>query len=127
EPHAYEAYPARTCLYFNHFADVPGPILDVVVRKDRYLLSFPSDDGLTAVAVGWPRAEFPRVRADAERAYWDAIDQAPAFAARVRAGTPVEPLRGTAETPMYLRTPYGPGWALLGDAGCRVDPITGEG
>jgi flavin-dependent dehydrogenase len=26
-----------------------------------------------------------------------------------------------------LRKPYGPGWALVGDAGCRVDPITGQG
>ena len=28
---------------------------------------------------------------------------------------------------MFLRQPSGPGWALVGDAGCRVDPITGQG
>jgi flavin-dependent dehydrogenase len=28
---------------------------------------------------------------------------------------------------MFLRKPFGPGWALVGDAGCRVDPITGQG
>jgi 2-polyprenyl-6-methoxyphenol hydroxylase-like FAD-dependent oxidoreductase len=39
----------------------------------------------------------------------------------------VEPFRGTAEAPAYLRVPWGSGWALVGDAGCRVDPITGQG
>ena len=26
-----------------------------------------------------------------------------------------------------MRQPWGKGWALVGDAGCRVDPITGQG
>ena len=39
----------------------------------------------------------------------------------------VEPFRGTADLPSFLRTPWGKGWALVGDAGCRVDPITGQG
>src|SRR5204862_5358734 len=37
------------------------------------------------------------------------------------------PFRGTADLPFFLRKPYGQGWALVGDAGCRVDPITGQG
>ena len=27
----------------------------------------------------------------------------------------------------YFRTPYGPGWALVGDAGLAMDPVTGQG
>ena len=27
----------------------------------------------------------------------------------------------------FFRKPYGPGWALVGDAGHEVDPITGHG
>lgn len=26
-----------------------------------------------------------------------------------------------------MRRPYGPGWALIGDAGCTKDPITAQG
>ena len=29
--------------------------------------------------------------------------------------------------PEYFRKPYGPGWALLGDAGYHKNPITGMG
>ena len=34
---------------------------------------------------------------------------------------------GTAGVPNYFRTPYGPGWALVGDAGYCKDPITAQG
>jgi flavin-dependent dehydrogenase len=82
---------------------------------------------LTCVAIGWKRAEFSRVRADVEGEFLSALESAPDLADRVRAARRVEPFRGTADLPMYLRVPSGPGWALVGDAGCRVDPITGEG
>jgi 2-polyprenyl-6-methoxyphenol hydroxylase-like FAD-dependent oxidoreductase len=39
----------------------------------------------------------------------------------------VEALRGTADLPAVVRVPWGPGWALVGDAGWRLDPITGQG
>ena len=34
---------------------------------------------------------------------------------------------GTAGVPNYFRKPYGPGWALVGDAGYDKDPITAQG
>jgi 2-polyprenyl-6-methoxyphenol hydroxylase-like FAD-dependent oxidoreductase len=34
---------------------------------------------------------------------------------------------GTADLPNFFRKPYGPGWALVGDAGYHKDPITGYG
>ena len=34
---------------------------------------------------------------------------------------------GTAGVPNYFRRPYGPGWALVGDAGYNKDPITAQG
>ena len=34
---------------------------------------------------------------------------------------------GTADLPNFFRKPYGPGWALVGDAGYHKDPITGQG
>jgi flavin-dependent dehydrogenase len=123
----YDFQPSQTCAYYSHWADLPSPELDVFVRPRQYLLTFPVDDGLTCVGIGWPRSEFARVRSDLEAEFERALDTVPSLAARVRAGRRVEPLRGTADLPSYLRTPYGRGWALVGDAGCRVDPITGQG
>jgi 2-polyprenyl-6-methoxyphenol hydroxylase-like FAD-dependent oxidoreductase len=34
---------------------------------------------------------------------------------------------GTADTGGRFHRPYGPGWALVGDAGLVLDPITGQG
>ena len=34
---------------------------------------------------------------------------------------------GTADLANFLRVPYGPGWALVGDAGYHKDPQTGQG
>jgi flavin-dependent dehydrogenase len=34
---------------------------------------------------------------------------------------------GTADTRNFFRKPYGPGWALVGDAGYHRDPVTGLG
>ena len=47
--------------------------------------------------------------------------------ARIRAGRRAERFRGTPDLPAYFRQPCGPGWALVGDAGLLLDPITGQG
>lgn len=44
------------------------------------------------------------------------IEQAPDFAKRLRSATREAPFAGTG-VPNYFRKPYGPGWALVGDAG----------
>jgi 2-polyprenyl-6-methoxyphenol hydroxylase-like FAD-dependent oxidoreductase len=51
---------------------------------------------------------------------------APEFADRVRGATRQTRFVGTA-VPNYFRKPYGPGWALVGDAGYNRDFITGQG
>jgi 2-polyprenyl-6-methoxyphenol hydroxylase-like FAD-dependent oxidoreductase len=45
----------------------------------------------------------------------------------VRAGKREEQFIGTADVPNFLRKPYGPGWALVGDAGYHKDPVTAQG
>jgi flavin-dependent dehydrogenase len=46
---------------------------------------------------------------------------------RVRAGKREERWYGTADLPNFFRRPYGPGWALVGDAGFHKDPILAQG
>jgi flavin-dependent dehydrogenase len=52
---------------------------------------------------------------------------APPLAERVRAGRREECFYGTADLPNFFRKPYGPGWALVGDAGCHKDPFLALG
>src|SRR6476659_4426312 len=44
----------------------------------------------------------------------------------VRSAKREAPIAGAA-VPNYLRKPYGPGWALVGDAAYNKDPITAQG
>ena len=77
--------------------------------------------------VNWPTREFTTVRADIDGHVWRALEGAPDFAARVRAGRREEKWYGTAGVPGYFRKPYGKGWALVGDASYNRDPITAQG
>ena len=67
------------------------------------------------------------MRADIEGRFLSAVDQIPALAERVRAGRREERFEGTTDVPNFLRTPCGPGWALVGDAGGHKDPFLALG
>ena len=83
----------------------------------------PTHDGLTLIIVGCPHAEFDTNRKDIEGHYLRAIELAPALAERLRGAKRVARFAGAA-VPNLFRKPYGPGWALVGDAGYNKDPIT---
>ena len=54
-------------------------------------------------------------------------DAAPGLAGRVGAATGSGPMRGWRGAPGHVRRSWGPGWALVGDAGYFKDPITAHG
>jgi 2-polyprenyl-6-methoxyphenol hydroxylase-like FAD-dependent oxidoreductase len=67
------------------------------------------------------------VRADIEGHVWRALESAPGFVPRIRAGHREAKWYGTAGVPGYFRKPHGRGWALVGDASYNRDPITAQG
>src|SRR5205823_11871424 len=75
----------------------------------------------------FPIEEFPSIKADPEAHFLNALDSAPGLGERVRAGRRSERIFGTGDVPNFLRKPYGPGWALVGDAGCHKDPYLALG
>src|SRR5205085_3801904 len=66
-------------------------------------------------------------RADVEGAYMKSFELAPEFAERVRGAQREARFVGTGDLPNFFRKPYGPGWALVGDAGYHKHPITAFG
>jgi flavin-dependent dehydrogenase len=52
---------------------------------------------------------------------------APDQAGRLAAGTRVGPLHRLAGTRGFVRRSWGPGWALVGDAGYFTDPVSSHG
>lgn len=103
------------------------PAVELYPRPERMIIAAPTNDGLTMIIIYWPKTVFPQVRADIEGQYMRALDMVPSLAERVRAGARAEKFRGSAELHGFFRRPFGPGWALVGDAGYHKDPITAQG
>ena len=123
----YETFPSVTCWYFSYWSGMPERRIEIYMRRDKAVLVFPTNDSLVGVFVGWPIHRFTAVRADIEGHFMAAVDEIPELSARLRAGRREEPFKGTADVPNFFRKPYGPGWALVGDAGCHKDPILALG
>jgi 2-polyprenyl-6-methoxyphenol hydroxylase-like FAD-dependent oxidoreductase len=125
-----EAYRERSEIaagYYTYWSGVPTHgRFEAYDRPSRGFAVWPTNDDLTLVVVGWPYAEFETNKRDVERHYLEAIDLAPAFAERLRAGTREDRYYGMA-VPNFFRKPFGPGWALVGDAGYNKDFMTAQG
>ena len=126
-PEQYREQPRLLAGYYAYWADLPmDGRFETYVRPGRGIAAWPTADGLTVVISGWPYGEFGRLRTHAEQHYLDGFDLVPAFAARI-AGARRETKVVGAAVPNYFRKPFGPGWALVGDAGYHKDFITGQG
>lgn len=122
----YNEKPMLQWSYYTYWRDLPAGGMETYVRPDRGWAAIPTNDDLTLLVVGWPYAEASAYKADVEANYLRTLDLAPAFAERVRSATRVGRFAGGA-VPGYFRKPFGPGWALVGDAGYNKDPITAQG
>jgi 2-polyprenyl-6-methoxyphenol hydroxylase-like FAD-dependent oxidoreductase len=123
-------HPLMTCVYYTFWADLPaGPAgFEAYGARGQWAGCAPTNDDLTLVAAYFPQSEFPRVRADAMRAYLASVRAvAPDLHERVQAGSQVERLYGTGAQRNFFRQAAGPGWALVGDAGHHKDSITANG
>lgn len=123
----YNVRPTFTCMFYAYWSDVPVQGAELYPRPDRMIIMFPTNGKQTAIGIFWPHAAFPEIRGDVEGSFYQALDLVPDLAERVRAGRRSEHFRGAADLPNFFRQSYGPGWALVGDAGYHKDPILAQG
>jgi 2-polyprenyl-6-methoxyphenol hydroxylase-like FAD-dependent oxidoreductase len=116
-----------TCAYYTYWTGLEMDGVELYPRPGRMIVAAPTNDGRVVTIVFWPRAEFAAVRADIERRFLEVLELAPGLAARVHAASRADRFRGTSRLPNFYRRPYGPGWALVGDAGYHKDPILALG
>jgi flavin-dependent dehydrogenase len=91
---------------------------------------FPTNDDQTCIFAGTPTWRFRSMTRSAgvAGAYAQLLGEvAPELLDRGSGVRLPERLRVFAGRPGYLRRPYGPGWALVGDAGYYKDPATSHG
>jgi 2-polyprenyl-6-methoxyphenol hydroxylase-like FAD-dependent oxidoreductase len=89
--------------------------------------AWPTNEGLTLTYVAGPISDFEQIRRDPTAHVVSTLDRVGSLGERARAAVQVGPTRGTSDLPNVIRAAHGPGWALAGDAGLVMDPITGYG
>ncbi|MFF5428041.1 MULTISPECIES: NAD(P)/FAD-dependent oxidoreductase [unclassified Streptomyces] len=128
---AYHARPPLTVVYYTYWRGLPAGRRhrnEVFLEGDKQIGVIPTHDDAYLVQAARPRDFFPTYRSDIERHYLKAVEEAaPSLAAELAGAERVERFRGSAALDNFYRRPYGPGWALVGDAGYHKDPLTGQG
>jgi 2-polyprenyl-6-methoxyphenol hydroxylase-like FAD-dependent oxidoreductase len=125
--HRYRQRPASTLACYTYWSGVPTAGGELYQRPGRAVAAFPTNDDLTMIYVAAPLTEFETFRTDVEGHYLKTLDMCGDLGDRVRAGERAERFRTTPDLPNTFRVPHGPGWALVGDAGLVMDPISAQG
>ena len=112
-------YWANTDITGYHWCYRPGVSVGVI----------PTNDGLACVFVSVTQSRFHReVGVDVAAGYQRLLKECnPALGAVVERATRAEKFRGFAGQVGFFRQSWGPGWALVGDAGYFKDPLTAHG
>jgi 2-polyprenyl-6-methoxyphenol hydroxylase-like FAD-dependent oxidoreductase len=88
----------------------------------------PTNDGSACIWAGLPADAFAERRhLGLAELMGEVLASAAPEIAELVAGHPTPRLFGFPGVPAMLRTPVGPGWALVGDAGWFKDPLTAHG
>ena len=124
-PRSSTAATAAGAVVYGYWSGVDTDGYEWVYRPGAAAGLIPTNDGLTCVFAGSTPARIGR----GGRAVLEAVVRraSPSVADRIAAGTAPAGVRSFAGHPGYLRRAWGPGWALVGDAGYWKDPISAHG
>ena len=97
------------------------------IRERKGAFAFPASDGMVLVSANLMHDEFVAARHDREAAFHARVEEvAPDVHAMLPGATRTEDFHGGC-TRAFVREAAGPGWALVGDAGMKKDPVTAQG
>jgi 2-polyprenyl-6-methoxyphenol hydroxylase-like FAD-dependent oxidoreductase len=125
-PEQYAEKPMLENAFYTFWSGLPVDSFMTTIRGDRAFAAIPTNDDLTLLLVGFPFRDAATFKADVEGSYLAALEREPQFAERVRQARREARFAGGG-VPNFFRKPYGPGWALVGDAGYTRDPVTAQG
>jgi 2-polyprenyl-6-methoxyphenol hydroxylase-like FAD-dependent oxidoreductase len=125
-PEQYDEKPMLENAFYTFWSGLPVDSFVTTIRGDRAFAAIPTNEDLTLLLVGFPYRDAGLFKADVEGNYLAALDREPQFAERVRHARREARFAGGG-VPNFFRKPYGPGWALVGDAGYTRDPVTAQG
>ncbi|MET0902246.1 MAG: NAD(P)/FAD-dependent oxidoreductase [Acidimicrobiales bacterium] len=123
----YNEVPATTVNVYSYFRGLDLDAIELYVRPGRFFVATPTNDGLAFVNQTVPAHEAGRYRGRMADAFAETMAEIPHLADRLADSERVERFRWAPPGDGFFRIPSGPGWALVGDAGYHLDPITAQG
>jgi flavin-dependent dehydrogenase len=114
-----------TAVVYGYWSGLETNGYEWVFRPEATAGIIPTNRGEACVFAGTTPARFGRGGFDTLRRVLR--EAAPDVAARVDAAIPPAGVRGFLGRPGFMRRSWGPGWALVGDAGYWKDPISAHG
>lgn len=124
---AYNEVEGTTAGYYGYFKDFEATSTELYMGGGRAMFVFPTNDGETCLGVEFAAARFPDFKTDIEGNVRRALETVPSLGERFGKATRNGKLMGLTPHKSFYRKPYGPGWALVGDAGYYRDPLLGQG
>jgi flavin-dependent dehydrogenase len=126
-----EVRPAGGAAQYAYYAGIPWSGIEFFVAERSFAGVFPTHGGQACIWVCAPSADAKAVRrrtGSRVEAFGQLLERsAPELAERLRQGRRTSPVQGMLRQPNQLRQAFGPGWALVGDAGYYRDAITAYG
>ena len=126
-----EARRAGGAAQYAYYAGIPWPGIEFFVADRSFAGVFPTNDGKACIWVCNPAVDAKAVRGRTRsrvEAFGELLERsAPRLAERLRKARRTSPVQGMLRQPNQLRQAFGPGWALVGDAGYYRDAITAYG
>ena len=114
--------------YYAYYSGTGLDMAELAFGAGTFAGVFPTNDEQVCVFAGRDSREFAEMRTDPDAALIATVTET---SERIGAATAA----GKRETrffkyivqPGFFRKPHGDGWALVGDAGFHIDPVTGRG
>ncbi len=112
-------------IVYGYWSDLAVDGYEWIFRADASAGAIPTNHGQTCVFAFASPGRVGRGGIDTLRRGVAAAS--PSLAERLAGATPPAGVRSFPGLPGYLRRPWGPGWALVGDAGYWKDPVSAHG
>jgi 2-polyprenyl-6-methoxyphenol hydroxylase-like FAD-dependent oxidoreductase len=113
--------------YYAYWDGFHTDRVELYFQAGRAVGLFPTHHEQTLIFVQWPVAERAAFKADIEGNYLATLRPIAPVAERLHRAKRSTRILGMAEMPNFFRQPFGPGWALVGDAGHHKDPLVARG
>ena len=128
-----ERQDGKRALYYRYVRGFPGPGggapdgPEFSSLGDELAYVFPSEEGVTCLAISVNLTEYDGMRHDAQARFDALLRRHRGLWDRYASSHADGRLLGSGPEPDYVRRAAGPGWALVGDSGMHQDPWTGAG